>query len=269
MTSAHTGKHCRKCGTHFRGTARKEELCARCDVMACEVPDDIDEQFEKLALETYGDNYHSMLPVGDIFNHKTRLNQLEREIEKCNNSSQEKIRRKREIVRIREEIKVKEELMESIKSKMLKICLAQKLSKNKTAPSTPSTPIYTTPSYSPKRSPTSSNKSTPVKLSPVKITPQQGSSRSPKSHAKVTFAIRPRKPEEVNNNVPVTASSSSDDEEINGKDDGPILLTRSNSVRDRVKAFEDLGRRHSTSSYDAKKKMASRNLLKSFNGVYS
>ncbi|ODN03139.1 hypothetical protein Ocin01_03544 [Orchesella cincta] len=266
MNSAHTGKRCRKCGTQFRGTAKKEELCARCDVMGCEVPDDINEQFEQLAMETYGQNYQSLLPVSDVFSHKTRLSKLEKEIEQCNTSSQEKIRKKREIVRMREEIVAKEDLMESIKSKMLKICLAQNNQKKKSV-STTSTPCYSTPTYSPKRSPVS-NKSSPVKWSPVKTTPQPGTSRSPKSHAKVTFAIRPRKSEEVNNNVPVTASSSSD-EEGDDKKETPVLLTRSNSVRDRVKAFEDLGRRHSTSSYDAKKKMVSRNLTKSFNAVFS
>lgn len=77
--------------------------------------------------------------------------------------------------------------------------------------------------------------------SPVKLATAKFEEAAKKVNTVVTFAKLPAKkpapPEVNNNNTPVTASSSSEDEEIDG--DGSAgdksALTRSNSVRDRIK----------------------------------
>lgn len=81
--------------------------------------------------------------------------------------------------------------------------------------------------------------------SPVKLTALKFEAAAKKVNSVVTFAITPttkpkaRDPEVNNNDTPVTASSSSE-EECDENEDGfgegqPSALTRSNSVRDRIK----------------------------------
>jgi len=288
---------CSKCTKPFRCTKLREPSCAACHIESemknrLEFPHVIDEEFDKLAEEVYGgSDTASRSSVTDVFNHGERLLKIKSNLE-ITEFPKERNRIGREVDRILEEHNVIQQKILQSQEKMMKIMLFKQvpLSSPQTEASTPvvSSPVrpqtnhQVGPPTPPRQSSTSTttasvsslaSSSSPVKkFSPVKVhsfspltsarNPDKEVASStklqielPVTNIKKAGVIHLPKVDVPDLITPERAEETEDD------DDQIAPLKRSNSVRNRIKAFEELNRRASTGAYDNRDSDVSRRKL--------
>jgi len=275
---------CSKCGKGYRTTKAKEGMCANCTVESCPLPDnpqEIDNEFAQIAGTVYG-NSDSELAIKamdskDVFNHEKRLTTIKNDIQNTK-QSKERNRQSREVNRLLEEHAAVQARIEELKDKCFKAALlfpsTATTGKSKKPP-----PIIVTPSSIQLES----NKVespppvTPVAVikaalfgtslqksqtAPTRTTPpatSQTTACTPSNSITIAAPKSPIKDTTTSGRLFREASEAGDkitplrsiDEIIPLKNtDEETPLKRSNSVRNRIKAFEDLTRRASTGSWD-------------------
>jgi len=277
---------CSKCRKLFRCTKEKESLCATCLIEVKmkngpEFPHLVDEEFKKLAEKVYGgcDASSSMFDVNvtDVFKHEERLLKIKSNLEAKNPKERNRIGR--EVDRILEEHDVIQKKLLQSQEKMMKIMLFKQLpeSSSRTGAPTPvvSSPVRpqanhrigpptpprqssmstTTASVSSLSSPSSPiKKFSPAKVHTSPLTPTSNPDRVtsstklqielPVPNIKKAGVIHLPKVDVPDLITPERAEETEDD------DDQIAPLRRSNSVRNQIKAFEELNRRASTGAYD-------------------
>jgi len=259
-----------------------------------EFPHLVDEEFMKLAEEVYGGfapDSRKNLSLTDVFNHEERLLKIKSNLE-MKESPKERNRIGREVDRILEEHDVIQRKLLQSQEKMMKIVLFKQVPVSSPQP-VASSPVVSSPvrphtnhRVGPPTPPRQFSGSTatasvsslsspsPIKtISPVKVytssplIPARNPVREltsstklqielPVTNIKKAGVIHLPKVEVPDLITPERAEETEDD------DDQITPLRRSNSVKNRIKAFEELSRRASTGAYDNRDRDVPRRKLK-------